>query len=142
MNKLFSPSPLWPTAGLTFIRLAVGFFMIYHGWEIFNEEKMNEYLRWDVFKNSQERKILVYVGKAAELISGLLLFVGLFTRVASMLMAGTMLYVSIFVGHGKIWYEDQHPFLFVLLGFVSFFTGGGKWSIDNLLFNKTQNRKK
>lgn len=136
MNKLFSPLPLWPTAGLTFIRLAVGFFMIYHGWEIFNEEKMNEYLRWDVFKNSQGRKMLVYAGKAAELISGVLLFVGLFTRVASILLAGTMLYVSLFVGHGKIWYEDQHPFLFVLLGMVFFFYGPGKMSVDQLLFGK------
>ena len=136
MNKLFSPSPLWTTAGLTFIRLAVVFFMIYHGWEIFNEEKMNEYLRWDVFKNSQGRKMLVYAGKAAELISGLLLFVGLFTRVASILLAGTMLYVSLFVGHGKIWYEDQHPFLFVLLALVFFFYGSGKMSVDQLLFGK------
>ncbi len=39
-----------------------------------------------------------------------------------------------FVGHGKIWYEDQHPFLFVLLAFVFFFIGGGKWSVDYLLF--------
>lgn len=136
MNKFLSPSPLWPTAGLTFIRLAVGFFMIYHGWEIFNEEKMNEYLRWDVFKNSQGRKMLVYAGKAAELISGVLLFVGLFTRVASILLAGTMLYVSLFVGHGKICYEDQHPFLFVLLGMVFFFYGPGKMSVDQLLFGK------
>lgn len=136
MNRLFSPSPLLPTAGLTFIRLAVGFFMIYHGWEIFNEEKMNEYLRWDVFKNSQRRKMLVYAGKAAELISGLLLFVGLFTRLASILLAGIMLYVSLFVGHGKIWYEDQHPFLFVLLALVFFFTGSGKLSVDQLLFRK------
>lgn len=136
MNKFFSLAPLWPTAGLTFIRLAVGFFMIYHGWEIFNEEKMNEYLRWDVFKNSQGRKMLVYAGKAAELISGVLLFVGLFTRVASILLAGTMLYVSLFVGHGKIWYEDQHPFLFVLLGMAFFFYGPGKMSVDQLLFGK------
>jgi len=136
MNKLFSPLPLLPTAGLTFIRLAVGFFMIYHGWEIFNEGKMNEYLQWDIFKNSQEKKILVYAGKAAELISGLLLFVGLFTRIASILLAGIMLYVSLLVGHGKIWNEDQHPFLFVLLGLVFLFTGPGKLSVDQLLFGK------
>ena len=72
--------------------------------------------------------------KAAELISGLLLFAGLFTRVASILLAATMLYVSLFVGHGKIWYEDQHPFLFVLLALVFFFYGPGKMSVDHLLF--------
>jgi uncharacterized membrane protein YphA (DoxX/SURF4 family) len=47
-----------------------------------------------------------------------------------------MLYVSFFVGHGKIWYEDQHPFLFVLLALVFFFYGPGKMSVDQLLFGK------
>jgi len=47
-----------------------------------------------------------------------------------------MLYISLFVGTGKIWYQDQHPFLFVLLALVFFFTGPGKYSIDHILFTK------
>jgi uncharacterized membrane protein YphA (DoxX/SURF4 family) len=47
-----------------------------------------------------------------------------------------MLYITFVVGGGKIWYEDQYPFLFVLLAMVFFFTGPGKWSIDSSLFNK------
>jgi putative oxidoreductase len=40
------------------------------------------------------------------------------------------------VGHGKVWYDDQNPFLFVLLGLIFIFTGPGNWSIDGLLFGK------
>src|SRR5262245_45759526 len=129
MNKFLSSSPFWQTTGLTLIRLVVGFFMIYHGAEVFSEEKMNEYLQWDLFKNSSSGKIMVYVGKAAEFVGGLLLFFGLFTRVAALLLAGTMAYIAFFVGHGKVWYDDQHPFLFVLLALVFFFTGPGKISL-------------
>ena len=109
--------------------------MIYHGREIFMESKMNEYLQWDMFKNSSG-KVLVYLGKGAEFVGGILLFFGLFTRIAAMILMGTMSYIAFFVGKGIVWDNDQHPFLFVLLAMVFLLTGGGRWSIDHLLFKK------
>jgi putative oxidoreductase len=135
--NLFSTSPIWPHYGLAFIRVFVGAFMVYHGWEVFNEEKMNTYLQWDQFKDATALS-RIYVGKSAELAGGLLLSAGLWTRVASLLIAVTMFYISFFVGTGKIWYEDQHPFMFVLLALVFFFIGPGKYSLDQLLYNKKQ----
>jgi putative oxidoreductase len=135
MNRFFSSSPIWQTAGLTLVRMIVAVFMIYHGWEVFSKGEMDKYLQWDVFKNSSG-KLLVYMGKGSELVGGVLLFVGLFTRIAALILIGTMSYIAFFVGHGKIWYEDQYPFLFALLAFVFLFMGGGKWSIDHLLFKK------
>ena len=140
MNKLLSPLPLWQNTGLALVRLAVGFFMIYHGWEIFSSTKMNAYLDWDLFKTSSG-KTLVYAGKAAELIAGIFLFVGLFTRIAALILIVTMGYISFFVGNGRVWYEDQHPFLFVLLGLVFFFVGPGSFSLDNLFFKNESNRR-
>lgn len=110
--------------------------MIYHGIEILSAEKMNGYLQWDMFKNSSSAKTMVYAGKAAELAGGILLSIGLFTRIAALILMGTMSYISFFVGKGIIWYEDQHPFLFVLLGMVFLFIGGDKFSIDHLIFKK------
>lgn len=136
MNKIFSASPLWQTTGLCFVRIIVGFFMIYHGWEVFDKEIMSGYLTWDSFKGFSSPAFMVYMGKIAELIAGIFLLIGLFTRLASLVLIFTMIYVSFFVGHGKVWYEDQHPFLFVLLGLVFFFTGSGKWSVDQLLLRK------
>jgi putative oxidoreductase len=40
------------------------------------------------------------------------------------------------IGKGRVFMEDQHPFLFILLAFVFFFTGPGKWSLDYLLFER------
>ena len=135
MNNFFSSSPLWQTTGLTLIRCILGAFLIYHGCEIFSESKINGYLEWDIFKSSSG-KFLVYCGKASELISGIFFVLGFLTRVASLFTIGTMIYITFFLGHGKIWYEDQYPFLFILLALVLFFTGAGRISVDNLVFKK------
>jgi putative oxidoreductase len=47
-----------------------------------------------------------------------------------------MLYITFFVGNGVFWYGDQHPFMFVLLGIIYLFNGGGVFSIENLLTKK------
>ncbi|WP_373549454.1 hypothetical protein [Haliscomenobacter sp.] len=66
--------------------------------------------------------------------AGILLTLGLLTRVGALICIGTLAYITFFVGHGKFWYEDQHPFMFVLFGVLFFFMGPGKWSLDALLF--------
>jgi putative oxidoreductase len=132
MKRFFSSSPLWQNTGLALVRCTFGIFLIYHGWEIFTGSVMDEYLKWDAFKNSSG-KFLVYAGKAAELIAGILFVIGLFTRIASLITIGVMGYIAFFLGKGIIWYGDQHPFMFVLLAFVFFFTGPGTISLDHLL---------
>jgi putative oxidoreductase len=134
MNKLLSPAPLWQQQGLGIIRIIIGLFMIYHGLEIFDKAKMNEYTKWLVDMPLPAPAFMAYLGKAAELLSGILLALGLFTRPAALLLAITMTFIAFGIGHGKVYMEDQHPFLFVLLAFVFIFTGPGRWSLDKLLF--------
>ena len=136
MNKFFSAAPLMQQEGLAIIRIIVGLFMIYHGFEIFDKETMMGYATWAQFKEMPSPGVIVYTGKAAELLAGIFFAIGLYTRLAAVVLILTMLYITFFVGHGKFWYDDQHPFLFVLLGFVFFFTGPGKWSVDGILSNK------
>lgn len=137
MKKFFSATPFWQGNALALIRLIVGFFMMYHGYEIFDEKIMNGYFQWDMFKNSPTAKTMVYVGKAGELVGGILLFFGFLTRIACLFLVAVMSYITFFVGHGKIWYEDQHPFLLVLLALLFFFTGPGNFSLDKIIFKKS-----
>ena len=136
MNRFFSPAPLWQTAGLALVRLTVGAFLIYHGAEMFDETIINRYLSWDQFKNPYG-KFLVYSGKTGELISGILLTLGLFTRIACIIIIGVFSYITFFLGKGIIWYDDQHPFLLVLFGLLFFFTGPGNFSLDKMIFKKS-----
>jgi uncharacterized membrane protein YphA (DoxX/SURF4 family) len=102
---------------------------------------MMEYASWDLFKNTFSPSFLVYTGKSAELVAGFLLFVGLATRVAAIIVMITFIYISFFVGHGKVWYDDQHPFMFVLIAIVFLVTGPGAWSMDELLFQQIKTGK-
>jgi len=136
MNKFLSSSPWYQQEGLAIIRMIVGMFMIYHGFEIFDKETMMGYTTWAQFKEMPSPAAIVYAGKAAELLAGILFTIGWFTRPAAVILILTMLYIAFFVGHGKVWYDDQHPFLFVLLGLVFIFTGPGKWSVDGRRINK------
>ncbi|MDZ7650561.1 MAG: DoxX family protein [Cytophagales bacterium] len=65
--------------------------------------------------------------------AGLLLTAGVFTRIGALFLIGTLGYITFFVGQGNFWYEDQHPFMFVLLGVIYLFYGPGAWSVDRRL---------
>jgi putative oxidoreductase len=137
MNQLLSPAPLWQQQGLGLIRIIVGLFMVYHGIEVFDHNKMNEYSKWMTDLKLPAPVFMAYLGKSMELISGFLLTIGLFTRPAAIALAITMTFIAFFIGRGRIHMEDQHPFLFVLLALVFICTGPGKWSLDRQLFEKT-----
>jgi putative oxidoreductase len=142
MNRFFSIAGLNQESGIAFVRVITGLFLVYHGWETFDASKMNEYAGWDSFKNTPAPLLMVYLGKGGELLVGLMLVLGLLTRLACLFLVGIMVYIVFFIGHGKIWYEDQHPFLFVLLAIVFFVSGSGKWSIDAWLgFGKKTKRR-
>ena len=94
---------------------------------------MKEYISWDTFQSSE---IMPYIGKGLSLLAGVLLFLGLFTRVACLFIMGTFSYITFFVGKGEFWMRDQHPFLFVILALVFFFTGPVKFGLDNYLFKE------
>lgn len=136
MNKLFSSEPLWQNNGLAFLRIITGLLMAYHGLEVFHPEVIKGYTEWDSIKGLPSPLYAVYVGKGLELVSGIFLALGLFTRVAALLMFADMIFICFIVGNGKFYYEDQHPFIFALLALVFFFTGPVKFAIDHIIFKK------
>lgn len=140
MNAFFSPSPVGLTKGLAIIRMAVGLLLFYHGQEVFHSDIMKGYTEWDQFK-SPAAVYFVYMGKSAELIAGILLTAGLFTRFAALLIMGTFFYITFFLGNGRFWYEDQHPFMFLIFGALFTFSGPGAWSVDALIFKSARGRR-
>jgi putative oxidoreductase len=138
MNKtLFSTAPFLLLPVLALLRMILGAFLIYHGKEIFQPDLMQQYVTWDAFKGPYAQ-FMAYAGKTAEFIAGITLLFGVFTRLGALLCAITFLYITFFVGQGKFWYEDQHPFLFALLGLLFVFVGPGKWSLDGMFFDQSE----
>lgn len=128
--------PAWQNNGLASLRIITGLLMAYHGLEVFDAAKINEYAKWEVLQSLPAPRGLVYIGKGIELVTGILFVVGLFTRPAALLMAINMLFICFKVGHGEFYYADQHPFIFAMLALVFFFTGPVKWSLDQLIFQQ------
>ena len=122
-----------PAQGLAIVRIIFGALIVYHGKEVFEPQLMKEYANWDSISGSNGL-LMVYLGKGSEFVAGLLLLLGLFTRLASLMTMGTMLYITFFVGSGKFWYEDQHPFMFALFGLLFLFTGPGAFNLNEAVF--------
>lgn len=133
-NTILSTAPFYQKGGIGFLRITVGLLMVYHGLEVFDSKLIGGYAKWDSFKSFSNPLFMAYAGKGAELVSGLLLAIGLLTRPAAFLLMITMLFITFFIGHGKFWYDDQHPFMLALMALVFIFCGPGKWSLDQLFF--------
>jgi putative oxidoreductase len=130
MSAVFSSAPVFPAKGLAVLRIITGLLMAYHGFEIFDRQLMEGYASWDVIKKLPAPALMAYLGKTIELVTGVLLALGLFTRAATLVMAANMLFICFYIGKGRFYYEDQHPFLFAMLALVFFFTGPGSWSLQ------------
>ena len=51
VKNFLSPHPLSAFESvLSLTRIITGLFMVYHGWEVFDASKMQEYALWDMFK--------------------------------------------------------------------------------------------
>ena len=133
MKRFMSPLPIQTDKIVGFIRIVLGALLIFHGVEVFNPEIMNGYLQWDIFKTPSS-KFMVYAGKTSEFVAGMLFFFGFLTRIASVIVIATFSYITFFVGQGRFWYEEQHPFMFLLFGILFLFVGPGAWSLDRLVF--------
>jgi putative oxidoreductase len=137
VNRLFSPLPVLPNYGIAIVRIITGIFLVYHGWETFDAEKMKTYTGWFVERKYDNPVAWAYAGKIAELLAGIGFVLGLFTRLACIAaIAAFAGIIFILGGKGKIFEGDQHPFLFILLSFLFLFTGPGAFSLDAVLFKR------
>jgi len=136
MNHHFHP---WQTTGLAVLRIITGLLMAYHGLEVFDANKIAEYSKWEMISPMPAPTLMVYLGKGLEFVTGVCFVLGLFTRIAAVLMAINMLFICFAIGNGKFYYEDQHPFIFAMLAMVFFLIGPIKWSLDQRIF-KTKRR--
>jgi len=109
--------------------------MVYHGQEIFDRETMQPYFEWEQLKSLPlPAEFMAYVGKSLEFVSGICLTIGFLTRLSALFMTVNMLFITFYIGNGVFWYQDQHPFLFAIIGLIFFFTGPVKWSVDQKVF--------
>ncbi len=120
------------------IRIITGALLIYHGREVCMPEQMKGYSQWLGDLHYPIPVLFAYAGKGVELIGGISLLLGLWVRYCMVPLVATLLLITFTMGNGKIFTDDQHPFVLGLLSAVFGITGAGIWSIDTYLAKKKQ----
>lgn len=135
LRTLFSTKTIFENS-LLLIRLTAGLLIFVHGLGTFNEGHMKGNIAWLSDLHFPAPVFMAYLGKGAELIGGVLLILGLFTRVAAIVLVINMLVICFVLGSGKIFTDDETPFLLLVLFVYLLLTGPGKISVDAILFDR------
>lgn len=140
-KRFFSAKGFYADEALSVLRILCGLFMVYHGWEVMDAQKMREYEKWLKELQFDGPAWMAFLGKLSELAGGLFLALGLLTRLALIPLLITMAVITFRIGHGRVFMEDQHPFLFFLLFLFLFFSGPGRWSLDHLIVQQKKEQR-
>jgi putative oxidoreductase len=137
MNEFWTS---WQPKVLSLLRFMAGFLMLWHG-----TQKLLGFP--PTGQPGGQLSALMAVGGIIELVGGVLVMIGLFTRWTSFLLSG-MMAVAYWMAHGLAFLNPEGPGAVGFLPLVNrgelaalycfvflylFFAGGGTWSVDNLL---------
>lgn len=137
LNFLFKSKPDYINFGLLFYRLALGISMFYHGYLKYVSGEQGLYKVGAMLSTlgvpSGFEVILDTIASYAEMVGGILLIIGLFTRIGTLLVVGTLAVATILNLNGNFFswdYPSQMAFGAIML----FFAGAGRYSLDKALF--------
>lgn len=133
-NKILSTQSLNADLGILLLRLVFGGLFIYIGYG--KIEHYHQYM--PMFKDyiglgvKTSYNLVIF----AEFFCGILVTIGLLTRLAVIPILITMIVVFFIALKDKGFNDKQLAFLFLILSFVIFVLGSGKFSIDRLIQKK------
>ena len=137
LNFLFKSKPDYINFGLLFYRFALGISMFYHGYLKYVSGEQGLYKVGAMLSTlgvlSGFEVILGTIASYAEMVGGILIIIGLFTRIGSLLIIGTLAVATILNLNGNFFswdYPSQMGFGAIML----FFAGAGRYSLDKALF--------
>ena len=117
-----------------FLRLFIGALMLTHGLAKIMAYRELSAVFWDPIGIGSQVSLVLSI--IAEVGCSVLLIFGIFTRLAVLPLLVNML-VAVFVVHGSDAFAVRElAVLYLGVYLVIFFWGGGRYSVDNLLFRK------
>ena len=124
----------WQPKVLSLLRFITGFLFLWHG-----TQKLFGFPPAEGAGGGGLPPLILVAG-ILELVGGLLIMVGLFTRWTAFILSG-MMAVAYFMAHGlnaflPIVNKGELAVLYCFVFLYLFFAGGGVWSLDNLLKKK------
>ena len=135
MKKMvFTSNGLWET-GAFFLRVVAGMIIFKYGLELFSTDSMSGYISWLKDLKVPYPKTMATIGKLIELIGGLLLALGLLTRLVAIPLILTMAFICFIMGEPEFLAADG-VFLLMVIFLHFLLVGPGKFSLDHILFRK------
>jgi putative oxidoreductase len=132
-QKLLTTQPFSLDLGLLLLRFVCGL-MLLHGWSKFTNysEEIKDFP--DPFHVGITLSYSYTV--FAELFCSLFILLGLFTRIALIPLIILMIVIVFIIHSGQSLVDREHATLYLLAYLSLFFTGPGKYSLDQLLQKK------
>lgn len=131
-NPLFRLQPLDTDLAALFLRLIFGGLFIFHGYSKISAYDQILPMFGDIIGIGAKLSFNLVI--FAEFFCGILVTIGLLTRLSVIPILITMI-VAYFIAHAKDEFVmKQVPFILMLLSLVVFILGSGKYSVDRLLF--------
>ena len=122
---------------LAIVRIWLGITFINHGLPgIFSADYMDGFVGMMEVYDLPMPTLMAYLSKTVELVAGICLVLGLFTRFAAALIGINMLFAIIMAFNGSIFddFQGEISFTYFILALVLFLKGSTDYSLDRLLF--------
>lgn len=134
MKYIFSHLSLNTDLATLILRILFGGMFMYHGWPKLADYSTMVKMMGDPIGLGSELSLILVI--FAEFFCGILIVLGLFTRIAVIFTFVTML-VAYFVAHAADdFMVKMLPFVYLWLCMVLIVLGSGRYSLDALLFKK------
>ncbi len=135
-KTLLGTEPLTPHYILA-LRVIMGIFFINHGHEFFDAKVMQAFADWlQKDFNFPVPLLMAYLRTGAELFGGIMLLLGLFTRVGAFFIMITMLVAFFTAGKSALLGDGEMVFAYAIVMLTFVLTGSGKISLDYYLFGR------
>ncbi|KOY84411.1 hypothetical protein AD998_20615 [bacterium 336/3] len=133
-NFLLSSTPFSIDSGILIVRLVVGIYFILHGHQLFNSKAMEGFANY-LSKNLYFPLplLMAYLRTGAELFGGIMLVLGLLTRLGAFLIMFTMLVATFTAGKGDIFGHAEMTVVYATICLTIIFIGSGKYSLEKYL---------
>ncbi|MEZ4972857.1 MAG: DoxX family protein [Cyclobacteriaceae bacterium] len=128
-------------AGIIVLRLWLGITMVKYSFPVVFNNGFTEFGDWLGSMNFPLPYFLAYCAKGGEFIGGILLVLGLFTRISSVFIMINMVVAALIVGQAKIFEGAELAFTYLLIATMVFLLGPDRLSLDTILGSGNNERR-
>lgn len=119
------------------LRVVMGILFISHGHELFDSKAMQNFADWlQKDLHFPQPLLMAYLRTGAELFGGIMLVLGLFTRIGAFLIMITMFVAFFTAGKSAPFGDGEMTFVYAIVMLTLVLTGAGKASLDYYFFGR------